>query len=171
MTHIYLGLGTNLGNRLDNLVSVFHMLEQNNLKIRDHSSVYETTPWGFESATNFYNMVVEVESSLEPSELVNLTQKIERELGRIKQNSEGYESRIIDIDILFVDTKVINTDELKIPHIFLQERKFVLIPMNELNPLFINVLTNQTMEWHLSNCKDSNEVHLAVTNIDFAKKL
>lgn len=171
MEQAYLGLGTNMGNRTENLVSAIHLLEENGLKVLKHSSVYETSAWGFESETPFYNMVVQVSSEIEPFELLRLTQKIEKQVGRTEKTLEGYQSRIIDIDILFIDAKVINTDELRVPHKFFESRKFVLVPMNELNPLFINVLTNQTMEWHLLNCTDSGEAGLAVTNIDFAKKL
>lgn len=171
MEGVYLGLGTNLGNRLENLVAAVRMLEANGLKVLKYSSVYETPPWGFETESAFYNMVVEVDCRIEPSELLKVTREIEKRLGREAKTLKAYQSRIIDIDILFVDTKVINTDELNVPHKFFDKRKFVLVPMNELNPLFINVLTNRTMEWHLLNCSDSGEARLAVTNIDFAKKL
>ena len=171
MEHVYLGLGTNMGDRIGNLVSAIHLLEADGLKVLAFSSVYETAPWGFEAETPFYNMVVEVDCGIEPGELLQVTREIEKKAGRTKKKVETYESRIIDIDILFVDTKVINTDELQVPHKFFDRRKFVLVPMNELNPLFINALTNRTIEWHLENCPDSGEVFPAVTNIDFAKKL
>lgn len=160
-----------MGNRIENLISAIDLLALNGLKVLHYSSIYETAPWGFESETAFYNMVVEVACEMKPLELLRTTQEIEQKVGRAKKTLEGYEPRIIDIDILFIDTKVINTDELHVPHKFFAERKFVLLPMNELNPLFINVLTNRTVEWHLLNCSDSGEARLVVPNIDFAKKL
>lgn len=171
MSEVYLGLGTNLGNKTSNLIHAICSLMENGVNPLEISSVYETPPWGFESNDPFFNCVVKVETNLTPFELLNCTKKIEQLLGREKKSLDGYESRIIDIDILFIDTKVINTDELKIPHPFFDQRLFVLLPMFELNPLFINVLTGKTIEWHFENTKDKSEIRKAVTNIEFAKKI
>ena len=171
MSEVYLGIGTNLGDRLQILREAVRGLNEIGVEVKEYSSVYETPPWGFESADAFYNMVVKAETGLSPEELLRSIQQLERSLGREKKSMEGYESRIIDIDILFFDTKVINTDELKIPHAFFHRRLFVLIPLKELNPLFINELTGFTLEWHINNCKDQSEIRQVVTNIEFAKKV
>lgn len=171
MSEVYLGIGTNLGDRLNNLLDAIRALNKVGVEVKEYSSVYETPPWGFESPEPFYNMVVKAETELSPGELLKSIQELEKKLGREKKTVEGYESRIIDIDILFFDTKVINTDELKIPHAFFHQRLFVLIPLKELNPLFINELTGFTVQGHINNCKDKSEVSKAVTNIEFAKKI
>ena len=171
MSEVYLGLGTNLGERLTNLLEAVGALSTSGVEIKAYSSVYETPPWGFESDDPFYNMVVKAETDLSPHELLKCIQQLEKTLGREKKSLNGYESRIIDIDILFFDTKVINTDELKIPHAFFHQRLFVLLPLQELNPLFINELTGFTVQEHINNCKDNSEIKKVVTNIEFAKKI
>ena len=171
MSEVYLGLGTNLGDKLNNLKGAVLALNNCEVKINAFSSVYETAPWGFESNDPFYNMVVKAETNLSPEELLNCIGQLEKTLGREKKSVNGYESRIIDIDILFFDTKVINTDELKIPHAFFHQRLFVLVPLQELNPLFINELTGFTIQGHINNCKDKSEIRKVVTNIEFAKEI
>lgn len=146
-------------------------MEINALTPVAYSSVYETPAWGFQSDIPFFNSVVEVETALEPIELLKVTQGIELEMGRMKTPGMGYESRIIDIDILFIDKKVINIPELHVPHRLMNERKFALVPMAELNALKTNPLTGLSVEEHLQNCDDPSEISLVVTNIDFAKKI
>ena len=168
---IYLSLGTNIGDRLQNLLNAVLLCEQKGIRLRVVSSVYETEPWGFESETSFYNMVIACEFDREAIDLLELTQTIELEIGRKPKTLEGYESRIIDIDILFVDEKVINMANLQIPHEKMCDRKFVLLPLNELNPLFIHPLRKISVNELLEICKDDSQINLVVTNIDFSKKI
>lgn len=167
----YLSLGTNIGDRLENLVDAILLLEQKGVGLVSVSSVYETEPWGFEAEQNFYNIVIGVKHNVSPEKLLEITQGIESEMGRAPKTGEGYESRIIDLDILFVDEKVINNPKLRIPHEKMNERKFVLTPLNELNPLLIHPLRGITIQELLQNCNDNSEMNLAVTNIDFSKKI
>jgi len=168
---VYLSLGTNVGERLNNLMNAVLCCEKNGIRFVDASSVYETEPWGFQASMNFYNMVIACEFDGGESELLSITQKIENEMGRAPKTTEGYESRIIDIDILFVDEKVINMGNLQIPHEKMCDRKFVLLPMSELNPLFIHPLRELTVFELLQNSKDDGPINLVVTNIDFSKKI
>jgi len=167
----YLSLGTNIGDRLQNLVDAILLLERKGANLISVSSVYETEPWGFEAAMNFYNIVIEVEYNGSPEELLEITQGIELEMGRVSKTAQGYESRIIDLDILFVDEKVINNVKLRIPHEKMSERNFVLAPLNEVNPLFIHPLSGMSVREMLQKCKDDSEMNLTVTNIDFLKKI
>ncbi len=168
---IYLSLGTNIGDRLQNLVNAIVLCEQKGIRLRAVSSVYETEPWGFESENSFYNMVVACDFDGEAINLLEITQTIEVEIGRKPKTSVGYESRIIDIDILFVDEKVIHMANLHIPHEKMCERKFVLLPLNELNPLFIHPLRRISVNDLLEMCEDDSQINLVVTNIDFSKKI
>lgn len=168
---IYISLGTNLGNRLENLVEAVRACMQGGMRLIEVSSVYESEAWGFQASTSFYNCVAVFESDKSPDEILSLTQEIELKLGRTAKTLAGYESRIIDLDLLFIDEKVINKANLKIPHEKMADRKFVLLPLNELNPLFIHPLQRISVNKLLQKCNDESEINLVVTNIDFAKKI
>ena len=136
---VYLGLGSNLGNRETNITRAIELIgERVGLVIRQ-SSLIETEPWGFESDNKFLNGVILVETTLTPRQLLTVTQKIERELGkrrkhstRRSQDSSLFRDRPIDIDILLYDDLTIDEPDLKIPHLLMQDRDFVMIPLNEI---------------------------------------
>ena len=133
MSIIYIALGTNLGDRLANLRSAIDSLSPE-LQVTQESSIYETPPWGYENQPAFLNMVIEVETSLEPRALLNFLKKREADLGRIKNFRNG--PRQIDLDILFYDNLVLKEENLTIPHPRLHERAFVLVPLTDLAPDF-----------------------------------
>ena len=138
----YIGIGTNLGDKEKNLKQAIDLLEQRVGKCHKISSFYASKPFGFESENDFLNAVVEIETCLLPFDLLHETQKIERELGRTEKSTNGiYQDRIIDIDILLYDNEIIDTPELKIPHLHIAERDFVLIPLKEIAPEMVNKLT------------------------------
>lgn len=129
MATVYLGLGTNLGNKEANLRTAIHKLQERIGKQVSLSSFYETAPWGFESDHSFLNAAIGLETSLSPIEILHITQEIEKELGRTKKSVNGsYSDRLIDIDILLYDTLVLQTPELTIPHPLMTERDFVMKP-------------------------------------------
>jgi GTP cyclohydrolase-4 len=128
---VYLSLGTNLGNRLDNLKHALESLKEF-CQVVASSSVYETDPWGYEDQPIFYNQVVKIETFLEPLQLLREIKKIEMEMGRIPTFQYG--PRLIDIDILLYDKLVMNSPELKIPHPQMKSRAFVLSPLVEIVP-------------------------------------
>ena len=132
MTHtVYIALGTNLGERLDNLRTAIAALAPGVLMLTK-SHVYETPPWGYEDQPAFLNMVVKVETGLEPEPLLTYLKQIEAGLGREKSVRWG--PRLIDLDILFYDDLVIDTPPLVIPHPRLHERAFVLVPLADVAP-------------------------------------
>lgn len=133
MATVYLGLGTNLGNKEANLRTAIYKLQERIGKQVSLSSFYETAPWGFESDHSFLNAAIELETSLSPIEILHITQDIEKELGRTKKSINGsYSDRLIDIDILLYDNLVLQTPELTIPHPLMTERDFVMKPLIEI---------------------------------------
>ena len=135
MGTLYLSLGTNLGQRQSNLDTALTLIGQRIGTVQAKSGVIETEPWGFESSNRFLNMAVKVETSLKPMDVLHTTQMIEREMGRTaKSDKDGYQDRIIDIDILLYDDMVMTTPELTIPHPLMYKRRFVMEPLAEIAP-------------------------------------
>jgi 2-amino-4-hydroxy-6-hydroxymethyldihydropteridine diphosphokinase len=157
MDKVYLGIGTNLGNRKVNLRKAVRMIGENIGRILDSSSVYETAPWGFEAETDFLNMVVRVETNYSPAEVMKKITGIELLLGR-ERNQDRYSSRVIDIDILLFDDLVINENGLKIPHPLMHERKFVLVPFNEIAPDILHPVLKMTIASLLRDCRDRSRI-------------
>ncbi len=135
MTKVYLGLGTNLGNREKNLQSAVGMIQERIGKVISLSSFYETTPWGFVSDNTFLNAAACVETSFSPEEVLAATQQIEREMGRQKKSANGvYTDRPIDIDILLFGDLILQQPQLTVPHPLMTERDFVMRPLTEIAP-------------------------------------
>ena len=133
MHTIYLSLGTNLGSREYNLERALRLLQEQVVALLRRSSVHETAPWGFESSHMFLNLCVCMATSLSPLQLLATTKQIERQLGRTRKSAHGhYADRLIDIDILLYDDAHINEPGLVIPHPHMYERKFVMMPLNEI---------------------------------------
>lgn len=131
MNKIYLSLGTNLGDKKDNLEQALKLLSHK-VKILKISSYYETEPVGFKDQPWFLNIVVEGETNLLPSELLIFTQSIEHEMKRVKTIVNG--PRIIDVDILLYEDEKVETEDLVIPHPRMKERAFVMVPLAEISP-------------------------------------
>ena len=133
-THmVYLGLGTNLGDKQKNLNDAIRMLENQVGEVEKVSSVIETEPEGFKSDNMFLNAVVKVRTTLSPFELLDITQDVEKSLGRKEKSSNGiYHDRVIDIDILLYDDINISTPRLVIPHPRMTQREFVMTPLTEI---------------------------------------
>lgn len=132
---VYLGIGSNLGDRIAQITTALSELAKNGIKTIRCSSIYETEAWGFEATESFYNCVFECETALSAVQLLQQIKLIETALGRKKKTSVGYESRIIDIDILLYKNEVITKEELIVPHQYLSVRNFALYPLTELIPL------------------------------------
>ena len=136
MNHLaYLGLGSNLGDRMINLQQALEQLEPLAHVLRT-SRIYETPPWGYLDQPAFLNQVAEIETDLSPQELLDLVKGIEGHMGRVKSVLNG--PRLIDLDILFYDDLVMDLPGLKIPHPRMEGRGFVLVPMAELAPGFVH---------------------------------
>lgn len=135
MAVLYLSLGTNLGNRQDNLNSALRLIGLEIGTIAAASDVIETQPWGFMSNNAFLNMAVKVNTELDALSVLHATQDIERRLGRTQKSVNGvYHDRIIDIDLLLYDDVRMETKELTLPHPHMWEREFVKVPLLQIAP-------------------------------------
>ena len=141
VTKVYLGLGTNLGNKEENLTRAIEQLSLVLGPCEAQSPFIETAPWGFESNNSFLNCAVAYDTQIAPLELLNATERIERELGRTAKSEGGnYRDRIIDIDILLYGDNIIESDRLTVPHPLMHKRDFVLEPLAAIAPDAIHPL-------------------------------
>ena len=130
---VYLGLGSNLGDKVWNLNEAIRLIAERVGQVARQSSFIETEPWGFRSDNTFLNAVILCETDKTPREVLLLTQQIERDMGRRQKSvSVGYIDRTIDIDILLYDDLAVDEPDLKIPHPLMHERDFVMVPLNEI---------------------------------------
>ena len=138
MAIAYLGLGTNVGNKRRNMITAAALLAERVGDILALSGFYETEPWGFESENFFLNVAVKLKTSFSPLEVLQITQQIEKELGRTEKSNGVYHDRIIDIDILLYEDEVLQIPELTLPHPLMHERKFVMDPLAEIAPFVVH---------------------------------
>ncbi len=150
----YLSLGSNQGEKLNNLQKAIDSIGDEVGAIHKVSSVYKTKSWGFES-DDFLNCCVEVSTSLNPEDLLTTILKIEEKLGRIRSDDNEYSARSIDIDILLFDDEIIFSPNLIVPHPRMLERKFVLVPLTEIAPNYRHTIEKQTILMCLQNCTDN----------------
>jgi len=128
---VVLSIGSNQGNRLANIESCIALIHQEVGTVIEVSKLYETPAWGFESDA-FYNCALLLHTNLSAQKILNQVLKVEKQLGRIRSSQQGYQSRIIDIDLIVFDNEIIESEKLTIPHPLMQNRKFVLLPMQDL---------------------------------------
>jgi len=131
MSIVYIGIGSNLGDREKNCSRSIDLLEKHGIVIRQRSSLYETIPWGLRDQPLFLNMVIKAETELKPQELLELLKNLEIEVGRGKASSR-WGPRAIDLDILLYEDIILNEATLTIPHPYLHKRDFVLTPLCEI---------------------------------------
>lgn len=132
MSIIHIGIGSNLGDRQENCLEAVRRLEQHGVPVLKRSSMIETEPWGVTDQPHFINLAIEIETDLSPEELLLLLKSMEKAMGREKTAHWG--PRVIDLDILFYDDRIIDSADLQIPHPHLHERDFVLLPLMEIAP-------------------------------------
>jgi 2-amino-4-hydroxy-6-hydroxymethyldihydropteridine diphosphokinase len=159
MVKLYLLLGGNIGDKQAVFSDARVRLGERLGKITSQSAVYETEPWGFESDDLFWNQVLEITTELSPEAVLSETQQTELELGRIRKANQ-YDSRIIDIDILFYGQQIIDQEKLTVPHPRLQERKFALIPLNEIAPELVHPVLLKNIGQLLDECTDPLKVEI-----------
>ena len=158
MDEVYLGLGSNLGDRQKNLEIAGTILRDYSIAIEQASPVYITAPWGFRSENNFLNQVILVRTGADPLELLDIARATEKGMGRLIAG-KAYADRIIDIDILFYGNSIISTRPLIIPHPLLHKRVFVLKPMSDIAPGFKHPVFNKSIEQLLAECSDGSLIH------------
>jgi len=155
MNKSFLSLGSNLGDRLSYLKKAVDLFgKSEDVNIIKISSIYETEPIGYKEQPNFLNLVVEIETEIGPEDLLKRCKEIESCLGRIKR--EKWREREIDIDIIFYNNLIIEKDYIVIPHKELYNRKFVLLPLCEIDPDFICPKTKKSVKTLLSSCNDAS---------------
>jgi deoxyguanosine kinase len=154
MHTVFLSIGSNQGDRFLFLENAVEAIKAHiGLKI-EVSPIYESEPIGFDSDELFLNACVKVETKKKPLEILSIIQSIEQKNGRIRTENQKYTSRTLDIDILFYDQEIISTENLKIPHPHFGERKFVLLPLLNLQRDFKDPVSRKTIQKIYDNCKD-----------------
>ncbi|OIV41906.1 2-amino-4-hydroxy-6-hydroxymethyldihydropteridine diphosphokinase [Flavobacterium johnsoniae] len=128
---VVLSIGSNQGNRLENIQSCINLIHQEVGTVIRVSKLYETPAWGFESDA-FYNCALLLHTASSAQKILNQVLKVEKQLGRIRLNQEGYQSRIIDVDLIVFDDEIIESEKLQVPHPLMQNRNFVLLPVQDL---------------------------------------
>ncbi len=157
MPTAFLSLGSNLGDRLANLKRAIEKIEEpSQIMVTKVSPVYETEPVGHENQGWFLNLVLQVETSLEPFALLERLSSIEDQMGRKREKRWG--SRNIDLDILLYDTRMVNSERLTIPHPRMHERRFVLVPLAQIAPKLRHPRLKKNIEELLVCCRDGSGV-------------
>lgn len=153
---VYLGLGSNLGDRQENLVLARQLISEQIGDIVVQSSIYQTAAWGLTDQNDFLNQVICIATQYQASEVLTKVLAVELSMGRIREVKWG--ARLIDVDILYYNHAIIAFDNLVVPHPFIQERRFVLAPLAEIAPDFIHPQLKQTNATLLAHCADTSEV-------------
>ncbi|MBY0487889.1 MAG: 2-amino-4-hydroxy-6-hydroxymethyldihydropteridine diphosphokinase [Flavobacteriaceae bacterium] len=153
---VILSLGSNQGNRLENIEQCIDLLHKEVGTIVKVSSLYESDSWGFES-DSFYNCAVLVHTHKNSQKILKSILKAEKNLGRIRNESGKYQARIIDIDIIAFDDEIVESDLLQVPHKFLHERLFVLLPMKEIVSDWMHPIFQKSISDLISNCDDKGK--------------
>ena len=158
--NVALSLGSNLGNRLEFLQQAINLINLRSGTITNISNFYESEPWGFNCENYFLNATVKLVTSLSPLDLLIELQKIEKLLGRKNKTKDSYESRTIDIDIIFYENVIIQTPQLTIPHPLMHKRKFVLVPLNEIAPNWMHPIFKLNVQQLLEICPDITNINI-----------
>ncbi len=161
MARVFLSIGSNLGDRVANIQQAVSMLSlDNRIKILKTSSFYETQPWGNKNQPWFINAAMAIETVLDPEEVLSIFQNIEAKLGRKRELFKKWSERTLDIDILMYDEQIINSKNLIIPHPYMHERAFVLVPMLEVKADLVHPIFNKTISELYDELQNPEDVFL-----------
>lgn len=158
---VFISLGSNLGNRAENLKKAIQAIKLNVGDISRQSSIYETQPWGNSNQPDFLNQVILIHTDKSPEDCLKALSAIENQMGRKREEKWG--TRIIDLDLLYVDDTIIESEELKLPHPGIAQRRFVLVPMAEIADDFIHPQIHKNQQQLLDECADVLEIKLLKT--------
>jgi 2-amino-4-hydroxy-6-hydroxymethyldihydropteridine diphosphokinase len=156
MENAYLLLGSNENNRLENLEKARGLIELRCGKISAQSALYETEAWGLKEQNPFINQAILITTFCTAEELLVLLKTIEKEVGRVETVKWG--PRVIDIDILFYGNQIVQKENLVIPHRYLHQRRFTLMPLHQIAPCMVHPVLNKTVGELLEECEDGGEV-------------
>lgn len=156
MYKTYLLLGSNMGNSQQQLAMAIRRIARQIGKVIRQSSLYATVAWGNPDQPDFLNQVIIVETKLTALQSIEIILNIEKKMGRVRSSKNA--PRIIDIDILFFNKEIIAAKHLTVPHPQIENRRFVLVPLNELSPNFIHPVCYKTIHWLLNDCADTLNV-------------
>ena len=157
---VILSIGSNQGDRLENLTHCVELIHREIGTVIKVSKIYETPAWGFESDA-FYNCALVLHTFSSASKVLTQVLKIEKKLGRIRNEKKGYQSRIIDVDLIAFDSDIIKTEKLQIPHPLMQDRKFVLLPIQDLNLDWEHPVFKKSISILLQSCPDDSNCVVA----------
>ncbi|HJR99951.1 MAG TPA: 2-amino-4-hydroxy-6-hydroxymethyldihydropteridine diphosphokinase [Flavobacterium sp.] len=157
---IIVSIGSNQGNRLENLTTAITLIHQEVASVVKTSKIYETPSWGFESDA-FYNGVLLLHSYKSPQKILSQLLKIEKRMGRVRTNEKGYQARIIDLDVIAYDEEIVATETLQIPHPQMQNRNFVLLPMKDVKVDWIHPVLKKTVSELIENTTDDSKCEVA----------
>lgn len=158
MNGIFISIGGNLGERLQNLSTARKFISQDIGKIEKASQVYQTQAWGKKDQNDFLNQVLKISTKQCAAKCIELCLSIEKKMGRVRK--EKWEARLIDIDILFFNKEIIQQKKLIVPHPEIQNRKFVLVPLAEIAAHYIHPLLRKKVATLLQNCSDPSFVEI-----------
>lgn len=156
MNIVYLQLGSNIGNREQQLESAIYEIKERVGHVTNYSKVYESSPWRVDGQSNYLNQVLQVKTEMDANMVLSIALEIEDNLGRKRKEKWG--ERLIDIDIIFYNNEIIETAELCIPHKHMHERRFVLTPLNEIASSYLHPKYNKTVADLLLECNDVESV-------------
>ena len=163
MTRCYLLFGSNQGDKLQLLEQACTYINNRCGMLVERSSLYNSEPWGFEAEEWFLNVLLVVETELDPDTLMDRLLDIERELGRVRHPEiEGYTSRTVDLDILYYGDQIVRTAKVTAPHPRLHERRFALMPLCELVPDFLHPESGLSQQQLLEKCHDTSKVYVSL---------
>ncbi len=155
--NVVLSVGTNMGDRLQNLLQVKNLLQNQLGGTQQWSKIYETPAWGFQGEP-FYNAAIWLQTNSSAEDVLSMIRTIENQMGRVRnEDAVGYSSRIIDIDIILYENQIIETQELQIPHPRFTQRKFVLLPMQDLSWQWKHPQTQQNLQQIIKECTDTSD--------------
>lgn len=158
MNTVFLCLGGNIGNRAVAINNARLAIERYCGQIITQSFLYQSESWGYQSSNRFLNQVIKIQTNLGATQLLKTIKSIERKAGRTASKNETYSDRVIDIDILFYNSEVIKLSKLEVPHARLHERRFVLVPLNQIASRHKHPALKKTVNTLLRNCEDKSRV-------------